>query len=113
MYKTITTSGDGIRRPFAHVYIRQGGSGPNAGKTIYTPPRGEGIPEQKLENLLLFMNDDRQFNIDPILKMAIGHFQFEAIHPFRDGNGRTGRIFNIHYLTKKGLLDYPIYAKGC
>ncbi|SEA28410.1 Fic/DOC family protein [Pedobacter hartonius] len=40
--------------------------------------------------------------------MAIGHFQFEAIHPFRDGNGRTGRIFNIHYLTKKGLLDYPI-----
>lgn len=40
--------------------------------------------------------------------MAIGHFQFEAIHPFRDGNGRTGRIFNIHYLTYKGLLDYPI-----
>ena len=40
--------------------------------------------------------------------MAIGHFQFEAIHPFRDGNGRTGRVFNIHYLTKKGLLDLPI-----
>ncbi len=40
--------------------------------------------------------------------MAIGHYQFEAIHPFRDGNGRTGRIFNINYLTKKGLLDYPI-----
>jgi Fic family protein len=40
--------------------------------------------------------------------MAIAHFQFEAIHPFRDGNGRTGRVFNIHYLTNKGLLDVPI-----
>ena len=54
------------------------------------------------------MNDDEQFPLDPLLKMAIGHFQFEAIHPFRDGNGRTGRVFNIHYLTQKGLLDYPI-----
>ena len=40
--------------------------------------------------------------------MAIAHYQFETIHPFRDGNGRTGRVFNIHYLTNKGLLDYPI-----
>ena len=55
-----------------------------------------------------FLNDDEQFNIDHLLKMAIGHFQFEAIHPFRDGNGRTGRIANIHYLTSKGLLDVPI-----
>src|SRR5690606_10189265 len=55
-----------------------------------------------------FLNDDDRFNIDALLKMAIAHFQFEAIHPFRDGNGRTGRIFNIHFLTQKGLLDYPI-----
>lgn len=61
-----------------------------------------------LANLIDFLNDDKKYPLDPLLKMAIGHFQFEAIHPFRDGNGRTGRIFNIHYLTKKGLLDYPI-----
>lgn len=46
--------------------------------------------------------------MDHLLKMAIAHFQFEAIHPFRDGNGRTGRVFNIHYLTNKELLDVPI-----
>ena len=62
----------------------------------------------KLTNLIEFVNNDETFKIDHLLKMAISHFQFEAIHPFRDGNGRTGRIFNIHYLTKKGLLDLPI-----
>ncbi|SDF49796.1 Fic/DOC family protein [Dyadobacter soli] len=64
--------------------------------------------EAKLRNLVNFLNDDKAFKVDPVLKMAIGHYQFEAIHPFRDGNGRTGRIFNINYLTNKGLLDYPI-----
>ena len=54
------------------------------------------------------MSKEYTFPIDPLLKMAIGHYQFEAIHPFRDGNGQTGCIFNINYLTKKGLLDYPI-----
>jgi Fic family protein len=49
--------------------------------------RGSGVVEAKMENLIHFMNDDRAFAIDPILKMAIGHLQFEAIHPFRDGNG--------------------------
>ena len=86
----------------------QGGSGPNAGQVIYTPPRGKGILEEKLSNLLEFINRDDDFQIDPLIKLAIGHFQFEAIHPFRDGNGRAGRIFNIHILTKKGLLEYPI-----
>ncbi|WP_240543815.1 Fic family protein [Spirosoma foliorum] len=90
------------------MYIRQGGSGLNAGKPVYTPPRGQGVLEAKLANLVTFQNDDKTYRIDPLLKMAIGHFQFEAIHPFRDGNGRTGRLFNIHYLTQKGLLDYPI-----
>lgn len=61
-----------------------------------------------MSNLIEFLSDDVRFNVDPLLKMAIGHFQLEAIHAFRDGNGRTGRIFNIHYLTAKGLLDYPI-----
>lgn len=108
MYRTISQFKDGIRSPIAQIYIKEGGSGLNAGKASYTPPRGPGIIESKLNNLIDFLNDDEKYPLDPLLKMAIGHFQFEAIHPFRDGNGRTGRIFNIHYLTKKGLLDYPI-----
>lgn len=64
--------------------------------------------EKKLSNLIDFLNDDESFNMDYLIKMAIAHFQFEAINPFRDGNGRTGRVFNIHYLTAKGLLDFPI-----
>jgi len=107
-YRTVSQFNDGIRPPVAQVYIKEGGTGPNAGRAFYTPPRGLGVVEAKMQNLMDFLNDDKQFSIDPLLKMAIGHFQFEAIHPFRDGNGRTGRIFNIHYLTKKGLLDYPI-----
>lgn len=112
LYQQVNQTSDGIRPAVAQIYIRQGGSGSNAGKTVYTPvytpPRGNGIIQEKLINLLHFMNDDDTFKVDPVLKMAIGHFQYEAIHPFRDGNGRTGRIFNIHYLTQKGLLDYPI-----
>lgn len=104
----IKQTGTGIRPSHAKVYIRHGGSGSNAGKAVYTPPRGEGVVEEKLVNLLEYVNDDERDKTDPLLKMAISHFQFEAIHPFRDGNGRAGRIFNIHYLTYKGLLDYPI-----
>lgn len=107
-YRVVTGYNDGIRPQMAQIYIKEGGSGPNAGKAYYTPPRGPGIVTAKMDNLIDFLNDDDRYPIDPLLKMAIGHFQFEAIHPFRDGNGRTGRIFNIHYLTKKGLLDYPI-----
>ena len=108
IYREIKQTNDGLRPYYARIFIKQGGSGPNAGKSVYTPPRGEGIVEKKLLNLLEFMNNDNKYPIDHLLKMAIGHFQFEAIHPFRDGNGRTGRIFNIHYLTYKGLLDYSI-----
>ncbi len=108
MYQAVSQFSDGIRSPIAQIYIKEGGSGPNAGKAFYTPPRGKGLVESKLQNLCTFLNDDEKYPLDPILKMAIAHFQFEAIHPFRDGNGRTGRIFNIHYLTRKGLLDYPI-----
>ena len=106
--RELRKTNESLRPPFSQTFISQGGSGPNAGKPIYTPPRGEKVIEAKLENLVDFLNDDERFPVDPLLKMAIGHFQFEAIHPFRDGNGRTGRVFNIHYLTQKGLLDYPI-----
>jgi len=108
VYQAVSQYGDGIRSPIARIYIKEGGTGPNAGKAFYTPPRGKGIVEAKLKNLVDFLNNDEKDELDPLIKMAIAHFQFEAIHPFRDGNGRTGRIFNIHYLTKKGLLDYPI-----
>jgi len=108
MYQQIKQTSDGLRPPLALTHIKHGGTAPNAGQVAYTPPRGKGILEAKLDNLLTFLNDDQRYPLDPVLKMAIGHFQFEAIHPFRDGNGRTGRVFNIHYLTHKGLLDYPI-----
>ena len=108
IFQEIKQTSDGIRPPFLPTKILQSGNGPNAGKPVYTPPRGKGIIEAKLNNLLEFINDDQKFPIDPLIKMAIGHYQFEAIHPFRDGNGRTGRIFNIHILVNKGLLEYPI-----
>lgn len=108
VFQEIKQTTDRIRPPFIETTIKQGGTGPNAGQIVYTPPRGKGIIEEKLENLISFINDDDQFTMDHLLKMSIAHFQFEAIHPFRDGNGRTGRILNIHYLTAKGLLDYPI-----
>ncbi len=108
LYKIIKQTNDRLRPEHARIYIRQGGSGPNAGKAIYTPPRGKKIIEKKLQNLVDYVNDDVKFPVDPLIKMAIAHYQFESIHPFRDGNGRAGRIFNINLLTQKGLLDLPI-----
>jgi len=108
LYQEIKETKDGIRPSFAQTYIRQGGSGPNAGKRIYTPPKGKDVLEVKLSNLVDFLNNPSIPPDEPLLKMAIAHFQFEAIHPFRDGNGRAGRILNIHYITQKGLLELPI-----
>lgn len=61
-----------------------------------------------MDNLVDFLNDDDKYPIDPLLKMSIAHYQFEAIHPFQDGNGRTGRILNLLYLFSKGLLSQPV-----
>ncbi len=108
VFQEIKQTKDGIRPDFSNTTIKQGGTGPKAGQVIYTPPRGVEVIKVKLDNLINFLNDDEQYRIDHLLKMAIAHFQFEAIHPFRDGNGRLGRVFNIHYLTNKGLLDVPI-----
>lgn len=76
-------------------------------EVIYTPPEGEDLIRTKLKNLEDFLNltDD---GIDPLIKMAVAHYQFEAIHPFTDGNGRTGRIINILYLVQQDLLSMPI-----
>lgn len=78
------------------------------GAVIYTPPQdGQHIVEL-MSNLEQFINDDELCPIDPLVKMAIIYHQFESIHPFYDGNGRTGRIVNILYLVTSGLLDLPI-----
>jgi Fic family protein len=108
VFQEIKQTADTIRPVFLNTTIKQGGTGPNAGQVIYTPPRELAVIQNRLDNIVNFVNDDEQFKIDHLLKMAIVHFQFEAVHPFRDGNGRTGRVFNINYLTNKGLLDVPI-----
>jgi Fic family protein len=77
------------------------------GNIVYTPPEGENVIRKKLEQLEKFIYDE-SCDIDPLIKLALIHYQFEAIHPFTDGNGRTGRILNVLYLIYKNLLDLPI-----
>lgn len=77
------------------------------GETIYTPPEGFELIKMKLDNLSFFL-EDASDKLDPLIKLAISHYQFEAIHPFKDGNGRTGRIINSLFLVKQNLLDLPI-----
>lgn len=77
------------------------------GEVIYTPPTPEKLPDL-LADLEKFINDDKLFPCDPLIKMALIHYQFESIHPFYDGNGRTGRIINVLYLVKQGLLEIPV-----
>lgn len=76
------------------------------GRAIYTPPVGESLIRDLLSNWEKFIHNERE--IDPLVRMAIGHYQFEAIHPFTDGNGRTGRILNILFLIQEKLLTIPI-----
>lgn len=77
-------------------------------KVIYTPPQEYDTIIKLTDNLVSFINDDDLSSADPLVKMALLHFQFETIHPFYDGNGRTGRILNILYLVLKDLLNLPI-----
>jgi Fic family protein len=79
---------------------------PTTEDVLYTPPEGENIIRQKLKNLEDYIHADN--DLDPLLKMAVIHYQFEAIHPFFDGNGRAGRILNILYLVQKQLLELPV-----
>jgi Fic family protein len=76
------------------------------GEIVFTPPEGEGVIRKKLKNLEDYIHAED--TVDPLIKLALIHYQFEAIHPFTDGNGRTGRIVNILFLTLKGLLDMPV-----
>lgn len=76
------------------------------GEIIYTPPQGEREIRDLLKNLEDYIN--KNDDVDPLIKMALIHYQFESIHPFYDGNGRTGRILNVLYLVLNNLLDSPI-----
>ncbi|MFZ1699747.1 MAG: Fic family protein [Pyrinomonadaceae bacterium] len=78
------------------------------GEVVYTPPQTNEEIVELMNNLEEFINDDDLSDLDPLVKMAIIHHQFESIHPFYDGNGRTGRIINILYLVRTGLLHIPI-----
>ncbi|WP_204104738.1 MULTISPECIES: Fic family protein [Spirulina sp. CCY15215] len=78
------------------------------GQVIYTPPQSSQEVIDLMNNLERFINDDSLSDFDPLTKMAIIHHQFESIHPFYDGNGRTGRIINILYLVKQDLLKIPV-----
>ena len=78
------------------------------GQTVYTPPQNATEVLDLMSNLEKFINDNDFSSLDPLIKMVIIHYQFESIHPFYDGNGRTGRIINILYLVLQGLLDIPI-----
>jgi Fic family protein len=83
---------------------------PASGRVIYTPPVGETLIRDRLRALERFMNDEDGpgSQIDPLVRMALAHYQFEAIHPFYDGNGRAGRILNVLYLIQQDLLDTPV-----
>ncbi|HBK82029.1 MAG TPA: addiction module protein [Flavobacterium sp.] len=95
-----------IKQNTASIRVTPGTTLSNTkGEVIYTPPSGENVIREKLANLEKFINEDEKN--DPLIKMALMHYQFEAIHPFADGNGRTGRILLLLYLKLSGLLDTP------
>jgi len=86
-------------------------SNPVTGETVYTPPDGQALLCDMLANWERFLHEAT--DIDPLVRMAVGHYQFEAIHPFADGNGRTGRILNLLFLVEQGLLKIPVlYLSG-
>ncbi len=95
-----------IKQNTAGIRVHTGTALANkSGDVIYTPPTGEYVIRKKLANLETFINEES--SLDPLIKMALMHYQFEAIHPFADGNGRTGRILLLLYLKMSGLLDIP------
>ncbi|RKD17217.1 hypothetical protein BCY91_03500 [Pelobium manganitolerans] len=81
---------------------------PSNNQVVYTPPEGEEVIREKLKALENFVNDNGLSDLDSLIKMALIHYQFEAIHPFSDGNGRTGRILNVLYLINQNLINLPV-----
>ncbi|PCJ01516.1 MAG: Fic/DOC family protein [Flavobacteriales bacterium] len=108
LFQIIKDSTAGVRTDLQEVWLSKGGSDSGAGERVYTPPLGNALLNEKLENLIEFLNDDEKYNYPPLIKMSIAHYQLEAIHPFIDGNGRTGRVANVLYLVNKNILKHPI-----
>jgi Fic family protein len=79
---------------------------PGTGEVIYTPPEGASRLRDMLTNWERYLHEDG--DVDPLVRMAVMHYQFEAIHPFMDGNGRTGRVLNLLFLVQAGLLNIPV-----
>jgi Fic family protein len=101
MVQTIKQNKAGIRNtPGTKI------ANPRTGEVVYTPPESETVIRNKLANLETWLHEPS--DIDPLVKLAVLHYQFEAIHPFSDGNGRTGRLINILYLAQQNLLDQPV-----
>ncbi len=100
--KTIENNDDGMRKLPGTTLINE-----FTGEVVYTPPSSGTEIIELMDNLVSYINED-QDSIDKLIKLAVIHYQFESIHPFYDGNGRTGRIINILYLVLKELLDSPI-----
>jgi Fic family protein len=103
MYRTLTGI-DGGFRATPGTALRND----RTGEIVYIPPQDAGAIIRHMTGLERFINDDAMVALDPLIKMAIIHHQFESIHPFPDGNGRIGRILNVLYLTRSDLLDTPI-----
>ncbi len=101
LYQEVKQANDGVRRLTGTKLVN-----PQTKEVIYVPPEGEGVIRDKLANLERFINEPS--DVDPLVRMTVAHYQFEAIHPFSDGNGRVGRILNILQLQTEGLLDVPI-----
>lgn len=99
--RTIKGSELGIRRVPGTTLAND-----QTGEVIYTPPAGEATLRQLLTNWEQFLHNHEE--LDPLVRMAVAHYQFEAIHPFTDGNGRTGRLLNILYLVEQQLLSLPV-----
>ena len=103
MFQTLKSSSEGFRSG-AGTLLRNDRSG----ETVYVPPQSQRDIANHMADLERFINDNSLSSVDPLVKMAIIHHQFESIHPFSDGNGRVGRLLNVLYLVQQGLLDIPI-----
>ena len=111
----VNTQGRGVRSNLSNfnTLTRIKRSNGSDDEIIYTPPHGKALLTEQLLDMLDYIYDDEQYNEHPLIKIALAHCQFENIHPFNDGNGRTGRILNILFLCQKGYLSQPIlYASS-
>jgi Fic family protein len=103
MFQLLKNRQDGFRTQHGTALKNE-----TTGQIVFVPPQNYNDIVQHMQELEIFINDDASSQVDPLIKMAIIHHQFESIHPFPDGNGRIGRILNVLYLTRTSLLEIPI-----